>query len=713
MHALANFGTRLVPRWAREGPVHLTPSRALTYAWWLLALFLVVSIADDMSGIAVRSVWDVLQRWPALPQPGELQVFALVSNALMACLAVAALAVGSGLLLRKPMTRDTASLVAALVALLAIAFISLPTHLLGGAPVGDDARRAYRDVMTLVSPCALIVGLPLFLSRDLRLRDRVGFVLLVLVVYIAADLQFIGARPRRATNELMSFVFTFVSMAALTRVCLKMAQRAQDDMERVRRAHSDAEDARRRAEQAAHDALEAHRQAEEARAEATMALEHAESVAEQLRQEKQRYQEQSEAAIAQLQHLDDRFKDLEARRAEFVGSAAHDLMQPLGGVRIWVQNAMYAHQQGDVPGVGTALARLEDAAHTLHGALRCVLDYAEIDSGRVVPTLKPYRLRDGLLALETTFCPLAKRHGLHLQLELPPPICLVMTDIHMLLIALSNVVSNAIKYTPKRRDSAAVGPDIVVRTHVSGLRVIVDVVDKGVGIPKELHRQIFQPGYRVQGGTMGEKGYGLGLASVERVLNALGGGHSIELASEVGRGSTFSVGIPQALVDDESAVDFSVDRQRDPAAERPLLGALVALVDDDEDFRQAISVTLENAGAYLLSAGDVAGIVELVRNNDRRPDAIVTDFHLVGGENGVAVINAVRSIAGEVLPAVVLTADARSATRAAQELEMTTVLAKGRAVSLVQHLAQHYKVARSPLDDFSSSANSGLALTGS
>lgn len=711
MQSLAYYGTRLVPAEMREGPVHLALRRALTYGWWLLALYLGFTLTDEVIAFGGHRMLEILRQWPAKPKPEASDVFALVSVVLMAYAAITALATGSTVLRRAPRTADTQSIVAALVALLAITLVSLPVHLLAGYAESLETRRAYRDAMALVGPCALMVGLPLFLSRDLRLRDRVAFVLLVLVVYVTADLQFIGPRPRRATNELLAFAFTLVSMAALTRLCLKAVDRAQEDMQRARRARSDSDDARRRAEQAAQDAVEAHREAEEARAEATMALAQAESVAEQLRQEKQRYLEQSDAAIAQLQHLDERFKNIEARRAEFVGSAVHDLKPQVVAVRIWAQNALHAQERGDNGKVRHALERLDDSAHTLHGALHSVLEYAEIDSGRLVPSLKPYRLRDCFLSLENTFCPLAKRLGLHLQLELPPPSCLVMTDIHMLIKALSNVVSNAIKYTPKRCDGTA-GPDIIVRTRVAGLRVMVDVIDKGVGIPKDLHRQIFQPGYRVQGGTMGEKGYGLGLASVKRLLNALGGGHSIELASEVGRGSTFSVGVPQALVDDDAAVDFSVDRQQS-AVSRPLLGALIALVDDDEDFREVVSVALENAGAYLLTAGDVEGIVRAVHNNDRRPDLIVTDFHLVGEENGVHVINAVRSIAGQVLPAVVLTADARAASEMAQVPEMTSVFPKGRAVSLVQHLAQHYTVAVSPLDDLSSSANAGLDLTGS
>jgi len=719
VQSLAHFGKGLVPVWARDGSVHLDLRKALTYGWWLLALYLGSTLIDEVTAAGAGRLWEILRHWPARPPKAEeSETFALVSDVVLACTAVASLMMGALALRRTPRPADSQSIIAALLALLAIALMSLPVHLLQGyaaqgVAVNDIARRAYRDAMTLIGPCALLVAMPLFLSRDLKSRDRIAFVLLVLVVYVAADLGYIGNRPRRATNELIAFAFTLVSMAVLTRVCLKALERAQQDTERARRARSDAEDARRQAEQAAHDALEAHRQADEARAEAAMALTHAESVAEQLRQEKQRYLEQTDAAVAQLQYLDERFKSIEARRAEFVGSAVHDLMPQVAAVRMWVQHALHAQDRDDAGNVAEALQRLDDSAHTLHGALRSVLEYAEIDSGRLVPKLKPYRLRDCFVSLDNTFRPAAKRQGLQLHIEMPPASCLVLTDMQMLIKALSNLVSNAIKYTPKLHGDPS-GPDIVVRTRTSGLRVLVDVSDKGVGIPKELHRQIFMPGYRVEGGTMGEKGYGLGLASVARVLNALGGGHSIELNSEMGRGSTFTVGVPQALVDEDAAVDFHTDRSRTPGTSRPLLGALIALVDDDEAFRHVVSVALENAGAYLLQASDVSGIVQAVRNNDRRPDIIVTDFHLLGEESGLHVIDAVRSVSGsELMPAVVLTADPRAAEEFVQDLKSTTVFSKERAVALVQHLAQHYTVAASPLDDFSSAANSGRDLIGS
>jgi signal transduction histidine kinase len=99
----------------------------------------------------------------------------------------------------------------------------------------------------------------------------------------------------------------------------------------------------------------------------------------------------------------------------------------------------------------------------------------------------------------------------------------------------SNLVSNAIKYTPAGK--------VVLSAAMTGDKLRIGVSDTGIGIDAEHHRRIFLPHVRVAGNEEETDGSGLGLAIVEKLSQSLGG--RLELHSERGRGSTFAVILPQ------------------------------------------------------------------------------------------------------------------------------------------------------------------------
>src|SRR5207245_7814245 len=130
------------------------------------------------------------------------------------------------------------------------------------------------------------------------------------------------------------------------------------------------------------------------------------------------------------------------------------------------------------------------------------------------------------------FAPLAQEKGL--KLKFAPCSLAVQSDRRLLRRLLQNLVSNAIKYTPKGR--------VFVGCRRHGGRLRIGVYDTGLGVPASKKRAIFQEFHRLDQGAKVARGLGLGLSIVERIARVLD--HKIEVISAVGRGSRFSVEVP-------------------------------------------------------------------------------------------------------------------------------------------------------------------------
>ena len=189
---------------------------------------------------------------------------------------------------------------------------------------------------------------------------------------------------------------------------------------------------------------------------------------------------------------------------------------------------------GDAQLVGNIDASL-DAVEEFFGAL---LDISRLDSGAMKPEIVSFRVDELLRQLEVEFAPLAQEKGLGLTFA--PCSLSVRSDRRLLRRLLQNLVSNAIKYTPKGR--VLVG----CRRRRECLRI--DVFDTGIGIPSSKKRAVFQEFHRLDQGAKVARGLGLGLSIVERIARVLN--HKLSLLSVSERGSQFSVEcrFPQRLL---------------------------------------------------------------------------------------------------------------------------------------------------------------------
>jgi two-component system, sensor histidine kinase len=333
-------------------------------------------------------------------------------------------------------------------------------------------------------------------------------------------------------------------------------------------------------------------------------------------------------------------------KTRFLAAASHDLLQPLNAARLSISVLSELQATDDARSLA---GQIDQSLQTIEDLIKTLLDISKLDAGVVKPEVRAFPLDDVLSMLEASFAPQAAAKGLKLKVR--PCGLLVQSDPMLLLRVLQNLVSNAVRYT----DSGGV----VVGVRKRGTQCFIDVVDTGSGISENERDTIFEEFYRgaaAAGGT--HTGLGLGLAIVQRTVQALG--HSLVVKSEIGKGSTFRLDMPHV---------GAVARGAHVAAEQPVgaqtaTGAIVLLIENDRDVREATARLLERWSCRTLMAHGLNDIAPLLAELKRPPDVVLADYHLDDGQTGLAALEEVRRLAGRDIPAVVLTADHSTAVAA-------------------------------------------------
>ena len=169
--------------------------------------------------------------------------------------------------------------------------------------------------------------------------------------------------------------------------------------------------------------------------------------------------------------------------------------------------------------------------------LSALLDISRLDAGATRPQIADFSIADMFRQLEIEFAPTARAKGLALRFERSSVV--VRSDRRLMRRLLQNLVSNALKYTPK-------GRVVVGCRRLVGGQVRIEVWDTGLGIPANQQRLVFEEFQRLEQGARAARGLGLGLSIVERLGRVLG--HPIAVRSWPGRGSVFSVVAPRGAI---------------------------------------------------------------------------------------------------------------------------------------------------------------------
>jgi two-component system phosphate regulon sensor histidine kinase PhoR len=223
--------------------------------------------------------------------------------------------------------------------------------------------------------------------------------------------------------------------------------------------------------------------------------------------------------------------NLSQLQSDFVSKVSHELRTPLTSIRMFTETLRL--RRGDPEVEDRCVDALGKESVRLQTLIDRLLEWGRMESGRRVFIKRETDAGKVVEAAVQSFEPVRERRDVELEVRIEPHLPVILADHDALVDAVVNLLSNAYKYggEPRRIGVSATAADGRVR---------ISVKDNGGGIPHTEHKRIFQKFYRVDDRLARQKeGSGLGLAIVDHIVRAHGG--RVELESELGRGSTFSL----------------------------------------------------------------------------------------------------------------------------------------------------------------------------
>jgi signal transduction histidine kinase/CheY-like chemotaxis protein len=342
--------------------------------------------------------------------------------------------------------------------------------------------------------------------------------------------------------------------------------------------------------------------------------------------------------IGELREQKETAEDANIAKSRFLAAASHDLRQPLHALGLFVQalqeTPLAARERQTIGNI----RRSVDAMEELFNAL---LDISRLDAGVVQPHITTIPLAEVFDRVRFEYAPIARQK--HLSLRVARTSLFVRSDPALLARFIRNLLSNAVRYT----DSGGV----VLGCRRAGPEARIEVWDTGKGIPHDRHEEIFQEFYQLDNPERDRrKGLGLGLAIVSRLARLLN--YRVTLRSTVGKGSMFSITLPRGAREDYMPAESSPE-----AAAFDLSHSLVLVIDDEAAVREGMATLLRKWKCDVLTAASGVEMRNKLVEVQRLPDVIVSDYRLRGDENGIQVVEMLRSEFNLDIPALLVTGD--------------------------------------------------------
>ena len=260
-------------------------------------------------------------------------------------------------------------------------------------------------------------------------------------------------------------------------------------------------------------------------------------LADQLSRRKRELTAASETLKLALEHA------LQANRAKtgFLSMVSHELRTPLTSVRLQTDKLLRLHRSAPNDAQAATMHKLDQACMRLEQMLESLLEYSAIQAGRLDLRLSAVRLADVVADAVEPLRAHAEQKKLVLELDLDASLPTLQTDTRLVHLMVSNLLANAIKFTDQGSVRVALSGDETQQR--------IAVIDTGPGIPEEERARIFEPFEQIE--PVRRKhipGIGVGLSLVREMAHALGG--DVEVVSELGQGSTFTITLPAASSQD-------------------------------------------------------------------------------------------------------------------------------------------------------------------
>lgn len=340
----------------------------------------------------------------------------------------------------------------------------------------------------------------------------------------------------------------------------------------------------------------------------------------------------------------------------FLAAASHDLRQPVQALTL-LNGALRRTVTDDR---ALQMVESQDASLTaMTNLLNSLLDISRLDAGAVTPEIEEFPMQRLMDRLSAEFARQAHHKGLEFETDSCDAV--VRSDPNLLAEVITNLVSNAIRYTDKG--------GVTMRCVKEDGQCRLEVIDTGIGIADDQLDEIFREFHQCKAKGASKEGFGLGLAIVRRLARLLD--HDIEVESDLGRGSRFSVVVPTT---EKAAVSESPKAQDEPHPE--FASGLIVLIEDDVSVADAWAMLLEAEGYRVATAASAQEASALINHLDDQPALLISDFHLLDGSTGVEAVSTIRDHYKTDIPAFIVSGDTSKVVKDARLLHNCTLMSK-------------------------------------
>ena len=350
-------------------------------------------------------------------------------------------------------------------------------------------------------------------------------------------------------------------------------------------------------------------------------------------------------------------EDASLAKTRFLNNMSHDIRTPMNAVLGYAQLMEDELKGKDLPETSEYLEKLQQSGNLLLSIINNVLDMARIESGRMEIDENYGWIENIRQTLFEIFDDEAKKKNIALHYKINVEHEHILTDTTKVKEIFVNILSNAIKYTPSG-GSVTINVDELICDEPGYMIVRTRVRDTGIGMSQDYLTKIFDAFTRERNTTMSKiTGSGLGMSIVKKYVDLLGG--TIDVKSEIGKGSTFTVTLKHRIADEGCYTEKHVEELE--TGSEILEGRNILLAEDNDLNAEIAEVILERVGLKIERVEDgIQCVNRIMKMPAGTYDMILMDIQMpqMDGYKATQVIRHLPDKDKACIPIIAMTANA-------------------------------------------------------